>query len=160
LAWGADLITASKTGALLDAEEAQALLALLRRQYELVIVDCPGRLKIPGYLRGFLAEADRTLLVGTPDSASVAALRRLTADRGLRIKDPFLVVNRDRPRALVQPSEIARETGLALGHVLPEDPLVDKMFAERTPLPLFSRGRKRKSPFLAALKNLPIFEEG
>jgi MinD-like ATPase involved in chromosome partitioning or flagellar assembly len=137
-----------------DEPAYNRLAAYALNNYDAVIVDCPGRLRMPIVAEAFLG-ASLVLLVSSCSSASVASVQGFLGSkmRDYEIGDrTVLVCNRSEKAPPLQPGDVAREIGFQPFEELPFDELVDRMFASRTPLPAI-RSRKVK-PFEKAVHNI------
>lgn len=134
--WGFDYVPSPERPADYTVELAREVLSRAGR-YDLVVVDCvPVRLAIAEYIVEYLRVAASVWLVVKPEAKAVADVTRFVRSemRAAGIGEKvLLVVNRDYPLAPRRPSEVAREVGLPLGLVVPEDPGVEEMFATQVP---------------------------
>ncbi|MGB9661703.1 MAG: AAA family ATPase [Moorellaceae bacterium] len=154
--WGLDLVPSLPDNPTLSLTDAKNNIKKLAGDYDLLLVDAPGRLELPLYTRAFLETASHIILMASCDHAAVAAVRAFVAGKmdELHIRPVTrLVVNQTQPLPPLKPREVAKRVGLELAGVIPYDPLVDRMFAEGKPIPLMRLGRKG-SAFLNALREL------
>ena len=101
---------------------ARQIIAALRIQHDLVVIDCGSRLDDATAVA--LEVADRALLVATPDVPALRSARRtITLWRRLEIRaegEVDLVLNRTSRVAEVQPPLAAKLTGVPVTTVLPQ----------------------------------------
>ncbi|OIQ59940.1 ParA family protein [Neomoorella thermoacetica] len=154
--WGLDLVPSLPDSPALGITEAKNSIKKLAGDYDIILVDAPGRLELPLYTRAFLETASHIILMASCDHAAVAAVRAFVAGKmdELHIRPvTHLVANQTQPLPPLKPQEVAKRVGLELTGIIPHDPLVDRMFAEGKPIPLMRLGRKG-SAFLNALQEL------
>ncbi len=156
-AWNMDLVPSLRDDPAVSPEAMRAKIAALRRAYDTVVVDCPGRVTLTSCIGAFLREADGVMLMTGCDNASVAAVSGFVKGgmKDLHLDGRvLLVVNRVSSASPLKPREVARKVGMDAGAVLPYDPLVDRMFAERLPVPLLRLRQKNRSPFVRSLASI------
>jgi len=114
--------TDGELGEDVTARAARLIIAALRYQYDLVVVDCGSRLDDATSIA--LELADRAILVATPDVPALRAARRTIALwQRLEVRDPGavdLVINRATRSSEVQPALAPKLTGVPVTAVLPE----------------------------------------
>ena len=122
---GISLLPASEqgeTGEALTESATRQILAMLRYQFDHVILDCGCRLD--DVLAMGLDSADQVLIVATPDAPALRSVRRLTdaLDRlDISLGRSFgLVVNMTTRRREIQPTTAAKMTGIALATSVPD----------------------------------------
>ena len=111
-----------EAGEALTESATRQILAMLRYQFDHVILDCGCRLD--DILAMGLDSADQVLIVATPDAPALRSVRRLTEalDR-LDIshgRSFGLVVNMTNRRREIQPGTAAKMTGVALATSIPD----------------------------------------
>ena len=138
-----------------EIREAQKAVARLLTAYEEVVVDCPGRLNLLPYMEAFLRTANTVVLLSDCTAAAVATVHSFVRGKMRELEigpKTMLVVNQKVVIPPLKPKEVAERVSLPLSLVLPYDPFVERMFAQRQPLPYF---RTRKPmPFLRAIESL------
>ena len=111
-----------ETGEMLTESATRQILAMLRYQFDHVVLDCGNRLD--DILAMGLDSADQALIVATPDAPALRSVRRLSdaLDRlDIARGRPFgLVINLTSRQREIQPATAAKMTGVALAASIPD----------------------------------------
>ncbi|WP_084138879.1 diguanylate cyclase [Carboxydothermus ferrireducens] len=150
--WQFDFLTSPGSPEQYTAEKVKEVVSHLQNYDYLVIDSAPGSLSLHDHIREFLEKADKVFLLCTPEAKAVGAVKRFINSEmklidGLKNKTKF-IVNRSHPLAARTPEEVAKEAGINIDYVLPEDKFVEKMFSEAKPPEIV------EAEFLLKLQNI------
>ncbi len=103
----------------INAEDLSLLLVLLKKEYDLIVLDTPPCIASSNI--GFISLADIRLLLLTPDMPSLRSTSRFRAALLDTEMKNGLVINQYSPGSAIQPDEITAHLGLPIFSVHPID---------------------------------------
>ena len=142
-----------------DGQRLQTLCAVLSKEYDLILLDCPPGLDpIPSCAA---MTADRGLVVTTPDPAAIRDADRMATEfSAAGVKELYLVVNRFRTDFLQKQlvssaSGIAEALGVTLLGTVPEDEAVGEATMCGVPVVIRQSDSPAARIFAAMARRMP-----